>query len=138
VSVRVGGSFNLIGEPAFAYLCFWVAVHKRLPKLDRYGDFSYGVYIYAFLVEQMASMYGVNHWGFLPYVVVCLAVSMLFAVASWFAVERTFLKLKSVPFPSLLHAPAWWSVKVQGRPAAAHPRSNSREVRAEPYEQRQP
>jgi peptidoglycan/LPS O-acetylase OafA/YrhL len=114
VSARFGW-FNAFGEPAFAYLCLWCAVSVRMPRLDRYGDFSYGLYVYAFLVEQMASLYGVNHWGFVPYVIVCLLVSLAFAVASWFVVERTFLKLKSIRYPSLWRPPQWWTAKVQGR-----------------------
>jgi peptidoglycan/LPS O-acetylase OafA/YrhL len=121
VSLRFGW-FNVVGEPAFAYLCFWVAVRPRLPKLDRYGDFSYGMYVYAYLVQQMATMYGVNRWGFVPYLLICFAASMLCAVASWFLVERTFLRLKALRLPTLWRAPAWWANKIQGKPAATAPR----------------
>jgi peptidoglycan/LPS O-acetylase OafA/YrhL len=44
---------------AGAYLLFWIAIHPRIHLKDfgRYGDFSYGTYLYAFPIQQLAVCY---------------------------------------------------------------------------------
>lgn len=122
----IHGWFYPIGEVSFAYLCLWGAVRIPIRHFDRFGDFSYGLYVYAFPVEQLASLYGINKWGLGPYLLVTFPISMLFAVASWFIVERTFLNLKRVKLPTLWRSPAWWSEKVQGKsPAIGRPEDNN-------------
>jgi peptidoglycan/LPS O-acetylase OafA/YrhL len=95
VSVREA-LFYGVGIIAFSYVCIWAAVRLPFHQIDRYGDFSYGLYIYAFPVEQLFALYHVNSWGLAPYVLLSLAGAMVLAVASWFAVERPFLRLKTV------------------------------------------
>jgi peptidoglycan/LPS O-acetylase OafA/YrhL len=85
-----------VGLVAWAYLCMWAAVRLPFHHVDRYGDFSYGLYIYAFPVEQIFALYGVNSWGLVPYVLLSLGATMVLAVGSWYAVERPFLKLKRI------------------------------------------
>jgi len=115
VSVVVHGLFYAVGQPAFAYLCLWGAVWIPIRSFDRFGDFSYGLYVYAFPVEQLASLYGINKWGLAPYLAITFPISLMFAVISWFVVERTFLNLKRLKLPTLWRPPAWWGEKVQGR-----------------------
>ena len=86
--------YSGIGLVALAYLCMWLAVRLPLERFDRFGDFSYGVYIYAFPVEVTLTLAGVNHWGFFAYVVLCFGGTMVLAVPSWFLVEKRFLSLK--------------------------------------------
>jgi len=91
-----------VGQIAFAYLCFWLAVRLPVRHADRYGDFSYGLYIYAFPVEQMASLYHLNRWGYVPYVAITMVVSIGVAIVSWHVVEQPAMKLKGfkLPMPS--------------------------------------
>ena len=83
-----------VGLVAWAYLCMWAAVRLPFHHVDRYGDFSYGLYIYAFPVEQIFALYGVNRWGLAPYVLLSLGAALVLAVGSWYGVERPFLRLK--------------------------------------------
>lgn len=92
-------SYYGVGEVMWAYLCIWAAVRLPFHNADRYGDFSYGLYIYAFVIQQMLALYGVNAWGFIPYLVLSAVGTMVFAVASWFAIERPSLRLKSLRVP---------------------------------------
>ncbi|MFJ4678802.1 acyltransferase family protein [Kitasatospora sp. NPDC088783] len=90
------GGFFLIGYPAFAYLLFWLAV--RLPafchKVARKRDYSYGIYVYGFTVEQTMAMLGFARWGHLRFLAVALAVTWVLAALSWHLVESPLLRLK--------------------------------------------
>jgi len=60
----------------------------------RYGDFSYGIYIYAFPVQQLTVYFlGVNQ-GFVVLLCTSILVTMILAVLSWHFVERQALRLK--------------------------------------------
>ena len=88
--------FALVGPPAVAYVVVWLAA--RLPgPLRRIGarnDYSYGVYVYGFLVEQLLAHLGVHEWGYLPYAVATLLVSAACAWVSWHAVEQPAMSWK--------------------------------------------
>lgn len=83
-----------VGEVAWTYLVMWLAVVLPLHHFDRYGDYSYGLYIYAFPVEQILALYGVQRLGFVPYVLSATGIALAFAAASWFLIEKPFLRLK--------------------------------------------
>ncbi len=84
---------------AAAYLLFWIAFNPsiRLHRAAKFGDFSYGTYLYAFPVQQMI----VRAWGgpMNPFLLFLLAVpvTLAFAVASWHFVERPFLNMRRRP-----------------------------------------
>lgn len=65
-----------------------------VPKLPaRMGDWSYGLYLYAFPVQQLLAAGGFHQtFGFASYVVLSTVVSLAAACASWFLVERWWLK----------------------------------------------
>lgn len=78
---------------AGTYLIFWFAFTPtvRLHHFGRYGDFSYGTYLYAFPVEQML-MRGFGHQVAPWLLFVCATpITLLFAIGSWYGVERHFL-----------------------------------------------
>jgi len=53
-----------------------------------------------------------------PYLAITFPISLMFAVASWFIVERTFLNFKRLKLPTLWRPPTWWGEKVQGKTPA--------------------
>jgi peptidoglycan/LPS O-acetylase OafA/YrhL len=82
---------HVLGPPSLAYGLFWLAYHPGivLHRAARFGDFSYGVYLYAFVIQQMLVARTA-----LPFPVFVLASALLsFAagIASWWLVERPFL-----------------------------------------------
>lgn len=143
VVLVVGMRTNLyyaVGQVALAYLCFWLAVRLPLDRFDRFGDFSYGLYIYAFPVEQILALYGVYRWGLAAYVLLSLAIALVVAMASWFLVEKPFLRLKRLQLGELPAAgtpgipPGWrrvWNPRLRfvGGTAGAH----ARVPRTRPY-----
>jgi len=90
------GGFRLAFATAGAYLVIYVARSSaiRLPNFARHGDLSYGIYIYAFPVEQsVIKLLGAGaHW----YWVTALSAPIVFVLAllSWHSVESPALALK--------------------------------------------
>jgi peptidoglycan/LPS O-acetylase OafA/YrhL len=84
---------------ALTYLTFYAGYVRPIGILhwcDK-TDLSYGVYLYAFPVQQVIAM---NIYGRNPWIMLLLAVPATMAVAwvSWHFVERRFLAMKSAPF----------------------------------------
>ena len=78
---------------AGTYLLFWFAFTPwvKLHRVGRFGDFSYGTYLYAFPIEQMV-MKGFGH-AVAPTILFAIAtpITLVVAVGSWYGVERHFL-----------------------------------------------
>lgn len=91
------GGFGTLGFPAFAYSLMWLAA--RLPdllkKVGASNDYSYGIYLYGFLVEQVLAHLGLYTLGYWPYVLLCLVVTVACAWLSWHLVEKRALQLKN-------------------------------------------
>ncbi|MFI8822850.1 acyltransferase family protein [Streptomyces sp. NPDC053431] len=126
------GWFFLVGLPALAYLLVWLAI--RLPRpFRRVGarhDYSYGIYIYGFLVQQTLALIGWTRWGMAAYLGLTLLFTLLLAVASWHLVERPALRLKDLGRSAPPTAPARRSVPRSVEPdalvsAASSPASGS-------------
>jgi peptidoglycan/LPS O-acetylase OafA/YrhL len=79
---------------ALSYLTFLIG-YWRSPVLQAYnrlGDYSYGMYIYAFPVQQLVASYGVTD----PWlnIAISLPVTLGCAVLSWHLIEKTALSFK--------------------------------------------
>jgi peptidoglycan/LPS O-acetylase OafA/YrhL len=76
------------------YCVLTAAYHapKQLNRFGRYGDFSYGIYLYAFPVQQTLSYFGVRHW--LLHLVSSALITIALAILSWKFIESPALKLK--------------------------------------------
>jgi peptidoglycan/LPS O-acetylase OafA/YrhL len=97
VLLPVTGRFDVVssvGAPLAAYACLWLGVVLPLQRVGRRNDVSYGVYIYAFPVQQLLAVAGAYRHGVALYVLLSVLVTLPFAVASWFVVERPALGLK--------------------------------------------
>ncbi|MFT3788727.1 MAG: acyltransferase [Tepidisphaeraceae bacterium] len=84
-----------IGLPTFgAYLLLWLATEQRLPHLNvtRFGDWSYGTYLYAFPIQQLLVFYNGGRMNPLWLCAIALPLSLLAGALSWHAVERWFVK----------------------------------------------
>ncbi|GGZ50452.1 O-antigen acetylase [Streptomyces subrutilus] len=118
------GYFFALGIPAMSYLLLWLAI--RLPKpFQRIGarhDYSYGIYIYGFLVQQGLAVLGGARWGFAAYLGLSLAGALAAAMLSWHLVERPAMRLKDIgapPRPPRPRAPEPQVREAQGAPAPA-------------------
>lgn len=87
---------------AVAYGTFCVAFLPRLPSIGR-NDFSYGLYLYGWPMQQLALLAGAKTPASNTIVATILALAC--AALSWFLVEKPALR---------------WKHRVQPRAAAAH------------------
>ena len=87
-------AFAYVIIPCLAYVTLFAAMRLPLRGFDRRVDVSYGLYIYAFPVQQLLAMYGVTKYGFTPYFVCALAIALALAAVSWFTIEKPSLSLK--------------------------------------------
>jgi peptidoglycan/LPS O-acetylase OafA/YrhL len=85
-----------------AYLVLYLAsLPSRLSGFARYGDFSYGVYIYAFPVQQLLVAWMGGRVPVLLLAAMALPIVVVLAALSWHLVEKRALSLKHSP-PALL------------------------------------
>jgi peptidoglycan/LPS O-acetylase OafA/YrhL len=95
-TLLAGGYYGVAGRPALGYVVLWAGV--RLPEWTRAvgsrRDYSYGIYIYAFLVQQTLAEIGVRNLG--VHLVATFALTIPLAALSWHFIERPALSLKSM------------------------------------------
>lgn len=77
----------------YAVLTIGLARTPYVHRTARFGDFSYGLYLYAFPVQQLViDLWGVQ--GVIVNFLIVLSLTTGLAVASWYLVERPALALK--------------------------------------------
>ncbi|PWR09606.1 acyltransferase [Micromonospora acroterricola] len=81
---------------AYEYAILYLAV--RLPRLlhsvGQKNDYSYGIYIYSFVVQQTLAWLGAAAWGFVGYFAVVMVFTVVLAFLSWHLVEKPALRFK--------------------------------------------
>lgn len=90
---------SLFVEPvAFSsvVLLFCTGMFKEVP-IGKYGDFSYGIYLYHWPIIQLLIHFGVYEANPLLGVALTIMITLLLAVLSWNLLESRFLKRKSTP-----------------------------------------
>lgn len=116
------GGWLVVGQYAFCYALIWFAVRvKALNRWDKYGDFSYGIYIIGWPLMWFATYFNLQDYGWIVYHAVVIVGVHVYAFLSWHYIERPAMALKN-----------WtprWLVRLQTRvgPATEPWRSRWRE-----------
>ena len=78
------------------YLIFYLAYTPLLPlhRFGKYGDFSYGIYLYAFAIQQLLVMRYGERLTPLTLFLAATGLSVIAGALSWHLIEKHFLKLK--------------------------------------------
>ncbi len=84
----------LCGATLLAYALFALGRSPAMSWFGRYGDFSYGIYIYSFPIQQ-ALVATFNPASPYKFFAAALALSILAGAISWHVIESKFIKLKT-------------------------------------------
>lgn len=97
------GSYQLMVEAALAYGAIWLAYRPSgfIRRYNSLGDYSYGMYIYAFPVQQSLAAIA-PHIRPIPLFLIAFALTSLIASLSWHIIEKRALNLKGK-----LAGPVW-------------------------------
>jgi peptidoglycan/LPS O-acetylase OafA/YrhL len=94
-------AYAFVVLPCFAYLVLYAGMMLPIRSFDRRVDLSYGLYIYAYPIQQLLALFGMASFGFAPYFFAGLAIALGFAALSWFTIERPSLSLKNVTLAAI-------------------------------------
>ena len=87
-------TYALVGIVPLAYLVLFAAVEAPFTKVNTTTDLSYGIYIYAFPVQQSLAAFGVAGAGIIPFFVLATTITGFLALVSWKLVERPMMRLR--------------------------------------------
>lgn len=92
----LNGGYALIGVPAGVYFILWVGsvIPGRLRKVGQKNDISYGVYLFAFPVQQTLAYFGVNKLGPIPMILIAAVIVVGISWLSWRLIESPAMSLK--------------------------------------------
>ena len=94
------GAFGLIAPLALSYAFLWLAFTLRFGRFETKGDFSYGVYIYAFPVQQGLSLLRIQEEGLFLYFICSLLLTAVLAFLSYRLIEAPCLRWKALRMPT--------------------------------------
>jgi peptidoglycan/LPS O-acetylase OafA/YrhL len=83
---------------ALPYIIIYIA-YARIPWLvnfSKHGDFSYGMYVYAFPVQQTVIHFLKPHLAIWSFFTCAFLITFFIAILSWRYVEKPSLKLKKI------------------------------------------
>lgn len=77
-----------------AFLVIYLAFATKKINASKYGDLSYGIYIYAWPIQQIvAKTFEFKEGYFFYYVGASFVITAFFAFLSWHLVEKVFIKI---------------------------------------------
>jgi peptidoglycan/LPS O-acetylase OafA/YrhL len=78
------------------YLLLSICIRIKFSSFSKYGDFSYGMYIYAFPTQQSVLYVFSDKINFIGFVSVSTLVTLILAILSWKFIEEPALRLKKL------------------------------------------
>lgn len=87
--------YRILAALPLAYLVLVAGAVLRSPRLRLRNDISYGVYIYAFPVQQVLAVWGVHELGVGPYALLATLGTVPLAMLSWFYVEKPVIRRRA-------------------------------------------
>jgi len=95
------GGWVVLGRLVFCYALIWTVVTFSAQWFERWGDPTYGTYVFAFPIQMMLAEFGFSQMGRWNnnlygaiYIAVSLALSAAMGYASWHLLEKHALRLK--------------------------------------------
>ncbi|MGV9800277.1 acyltransferase family protein [Mycobacterium sp. NPDC003449] len=88
-------NYRVIGALPLAYAVIVSGSLVRHKRLNLRNDLSYGMYIYAFPMQQMLVVLGLARLNLVVFFVLATAATVPLAALSWFVVEKRAIAMKS-------------------------------------------
>jgi peptidoglycan/LPS O-acetylase OafA/YrhL len=95
------GGWTVFGGLAFCYALLWTVLTFSAQWFERFGDPTYGTYVFAFPIQMMLADFGfsqLGRWNNNLYGAIYIAVSLMLSAAmgyaSWHLLEKHALRLK--------------------------------------------
>lgn len=109
------GYFRFAFTGLGAYIVFYLAFETRLRlhNFGRFGDFSYGIYIFAFPIQQMMVDLFNNQMSPMVNFLYSFPITLILAIISWHLVEKRALKYKKTSLRELLRNIPYVSTKAK-------------------------
>jgi peptidoglycan/LPS O-acetylase OafA/YrhL len=102
---------------AVAFLVLWLGFLRAnlLERYNKLGDYSYGVYVYGFVLQQVivSSLPGLTP---VQLMALSLPAAIVCGAASWSFVEKPFMRLRKV---GLTEAYDWWRQRLRLQPSSS-------------------
>ncbi|MBL0165424.1 MAG: acyltransferase [Xanthomonadales bacterium] len=105
--LRATPVYPFIFALAMASFVFCFAYRLRWFGYNRFGDYSYGLYLWGFPVQQTA-VYFWPTMSPLQNVALSLPIALSLGILSWYAIEKPALRLKRIPHKLIERAPSRW------------------------------
>lgn len=95
ISYRIGATAWLT-PIALTIVVLWCATQRLAPDMERRlgGDYSYGLYIYAYPIQQLLAVHHVQRWGATAFFGLSLLITLSAAAVSWHVIEKVALRGK--------------------------------------------
>ena len=79
-----------------ALITLWIGLNFQIltSVTKRIGDISYGIYLYAFPVQQLLTSYKIHGHGLISYIVLSSLITAILAYVSWIFIERPAISFK--------------------------------------------
>jgi peptidoglycan/LPS O-acetylase OafA/YrhL len=95
----------VLTAPIFAYIIAWAGLSSRFTLRDRLvfglpvgllvaGDYSYGIYLYGFPLQQTLLHFFPSNWSTITFFIASLSLALCVATLSWHFIERPMLRLR--------------------------------------------
>lgn len=121
------GAFILFFPIFGCYLALYLALNPKLPVIPaaRYGDLSYGLYIYGWPSQQTVIWLMHGHAAWWQVFILSTLLSAVLAFLSWHLIEKRALRLKPTGTWQGTDIGIWPRLWRQKSPSAATSRSNT-------------
>jgi peptidoglycan/LPS O-acetylase OafA/YrhL len=102
------GFGDFVSPVALPMVLFWLGEHLPLRNMESrlHGDYSYGLYLYGFPMQQTLAALGLHRAGLSGFLLLSFAVTAPLAIASWHWIEQPARRLRTLAFRPVNAMPA--------------------------------
>lgn len=100
ISYKIGVILEYFRFLSLPYIIIYIA-YCKIPYINnfgKYGDFSYGIYLWAFPISQTLLYFWLNKFNVFTYILSVFIITLFIAILSFKFIEKPALKLKNKKF----------------------------------------